>query len=31
MLAKYIKGSKKVFYNYTREKKYLSTCRAINK
>lgn len=25
MLAKYIKESKKVFYNYTREKKYLST------
>lgn len=24
MLAKYIKESKKVFYNYTREKKYLS-------
>lgn len=31
MLAKYIKEGEKVFYNYTRENKYLNICRAINK
>lgn len=31
MLAKHIKGFKKVFYNHTGEKEYLSICRAINK
>lgn len=31
MLAKYIKASEKVFYNYTRENKYLNICRTIKK